>query len=194
RVVKLRVEVLRRPHHHATTEEPVEEPIAEVVMDDEVNNAGEDVVHDDDQPQDTLEPKTNKTLKQDWFKQPPRPLTPDPEWNKRQAILDKPEQPWFNQTVSAVKDPLTFNDLMATPIDFSKYVMNRLQIDYLTQEILVGPAYNLLKGTCTSSIKLEYNMEECFKALTNRLDWNNPEGDRYPFDLTKPLPLKGRPG
>ncbi|GKE65821.1 hypothetical protein Tco_1519982, partial [Tanacetum coccineum] len=26
------------------------------------------------------------------------------------------------------------------------------------------------------------------------LDWNNPEGDRCPFDLTKHLPLKGRPG
>ncbi|GJZ86677.1 hypothetical protein Tco_0658287 [Tanacetum coccineum] len=56
------------------------------------------------------------------------------------------------------------------------------------------PAFNLLKGTCTSSIELEYNMEECFKALTDRLDWNNPEGDCCPFDLTKPLPLKGRSG
>ncbi|GJR10516.1 hypothetical protein Tco_0793168 [Tanacetum coccineum] len=37
-------------------------------------------------------------------------------------------------------------------------------------------------------------MEECFKALTDRLDWNNPERDRYPFDLTKPLPLKGHSG
>ncbi|GJS78727.1 hypothetical protein Tco_0728608, partial [Tanacetum coccineum] len=27
-----------------------------------------------------------------------------------------------------------------------------------------------------------------------KLDWNNPEGDHCPFDLTKPLPLKGRPG
>ncbi|GJY98337.1 hypothetical protein Tco_0515247 [Tanacetum coccineum] len=34
-------------------------------------------------------------------------------------------------------------------------------------------------------------MEECFKALIDKLDWNNPEGDRCPFDLTKPLPLKG---
>ncbi|GKC87022.1 hypothetical protein Tco_1147671 [Tanacetum coccineum] len=50
--------------------------------------------------------------------------------------------------VSATKDPLTFNDLMATPIDFSKYVLNRLKIDNLTQDILLGPAYNLLKGTC----------------------------------------------
>ncbi|GJW40175.1 hypothetical protein Tco_0066020 [Tanacetum coccineum] len=131
---------------------------------------------------------------QDWFKQPPRPPTPNPEWNKLQVVLDQPEQHWFNQMVSAAKDPLTFNDLMATLIDFSKYVLNRLLIDHLTQEILVRPSYNLLKGTCTSSIELEYNMEECFKALTYRLDQNNPEGDRCPFDLTKPLPLKGHPG
>ncbi|GJT35734.1 hypothetical protein Tco_0926153 [Tanacetum coccineum] len=54
-----------------------------------------------------------------------------------------------------------------------------------------GPAFNLLKGTCSSSIKLEYNFQECFNALTDRLDWNTPEGDRYPFDLSKPLPLQG---
>ncbi|GKE01589.1 hypothetical protein Tco_1389572 [Tanacetum coccineum] len=83
---------------------------------------------------------------------------------------------------------------MATPIDFSKYAMNRLKIDNLTQSHLVGPVYELLKGTCTSNIELEYNLEECFKALTDKLDWNNLEGDRYPFDMTKPLPLKGRPG
>ncbi|GKE42299.1 hypothetical protein Tco_1469583 [Tanacetum coccineum] len=28
----------------------------------------------------------------------------------------------------------------------------------------------------------------------NKLDWNNPEGDRYPFVLSKPLPLQGPPG
>ncbi|GKA71583.1 hypothetical protein Tco_0777722 [Tanacetum coccineum] len=91
----------------------------------------EDVVRNDDQPQDTSEPKTYKTLNQDWFKQPPRPPTPDPEWNKR---------------------------------------------------------------TCTSSIELEYNFQERFNALIDKLDWNNLEGDHYPFDLSKPLPLQGRPG
>ncbi|GKB79242.1 hypothetical protein Tco_0946137 [Tanacetum coccineum] len=96
--------------------------------------------------------------------------------------------------VSATKDPLTFDELMATPIDFSKYAMNRLKIDNLTQAHLVRPVYKLLKGTYTSNIELEYNLEECFKALTDKLDWNNPEGDRYPFDMTKPLPLKGHPG
>ncbi|GJT13582.1 hypothetical protein Tco_0860624 [Tanacetum coccineum] len=83
---------------------------------------------------------------------------------------------------------------MTTPIDFSKYVLNRIKIDNLTQDLLFIPAYNLLKGTCTSSIKLEYNFQECFNALTDKLDWNNPEGDRYPFDMSKPLPLQGRPG
>ncbi|GJZ21186.1 hypothetical protein Tco_0558225 [Tanacetum coccineum] len=83
---------------------------------------------------------------------------------------------------------------MATLIDFSKYAMNRLKIENFTQAQLVGLVYEMLKGTCTSSIKLEYNMEECFNALTYKIDWNNPEGVRCPFDLTKPLLLKGRPG
>ncbi|GJR32550.1 hypothetical protein Tco_1108782 [Tanacetum coccineum] len=174
----------------APAKEPVEEPIAEVAMDD----AGDDVVHDDDQPQDASKTKTTKTPNLDWFKQPPRPPTPDPEWNKHRVVLDQHEQPWFNEMVSATKDPLTFDDLMATPIDFSKYVLNRLKIVNLTQDILLGPTYNLLKGTRSSSIKLKYHLQECFNALTDKLDWNNPEGDRYPFDLSKPFPLKGHPG
>nr|GEU59818.1 hypothetical protein [Tanacetum cinerariifolium] len=87
------------------------------------------------------------------------------------------------------KKAKTFDDLMSTPIDFSAFVMNHLQISELTQDILVGPAYNILKCTCKSYVELDYNMEECYKALTDQLDWNNPEGDRYPFDLSKPLPL-----
>ncbi|GKB96438.1 retrovirus-related pol polyprotein from transposon TNT 1-94 [Tanacetum coccineum] len=95
--------------------------------------------------------------------------------------------------VSTTKDPLTFDDLMANPINFSKYVLNQLKINNLTQDILLGPAYNLLKGTCSSNTKLEYHFQECFNALIDRIDWNNPEGDRYPFDLSKPLPLQGHP-
>ncbi|GJX12304.1 hypothetical protein Tco_0204062 [Tanacetum coccineum] len=139
----------------APTKEPVEKPISEVLMDD----AGDDVVHDEDQPQDASKPKTTKTPNPDWFKQPLGPPTPDPEWNKRQVVLNQPEHPWFNQMVFTIKDPLTFNDPMATPIDFLKYVLNGLKIENLTQDILLGPAFNLLKGTCSSSIKLEYNFQ-----------------------------------
>nr|GEY39003.1 hypothetical protein [Tanacetum cinerariifolium] len=59
----------------------------------------------------------------------------------------------------------------------------------LTQEHLVRPAFNLLKGTCKSRVELEYHFKECYKAVTVRLDWTNPEGHKYPFDLSKPLPI-----
>ncbi|GJZ80817.1 hypothetical protein Tco_0645811 [Tanacetum coccineum] len=74
---------------------------------------------------------------------------------------------------------------MDTSFDFSAFILNRLNIKDLTQEILVGPAFELLKGTCKSLTKLEYHLEECSKAITE----HNPEGKPYPFDLSKPLPL-----
>ncbi|GJW46426.1 hypothetical protein Tco_0078072 [Tanacetum coccineum] len=80
---------------------------------------------------------------------------------------------------------------MSTPSDFSAYTMNNLKIDNLTQEHLVRPAFNLLKGTCRSRVELEYHFEECYKVVTYRLE-NNPEGQEYPFDLSKPLPLAAK--
>ncbi|GJT29036.1 hypothetical protein Tco_0909311 [Tanacetum coccineum] len=74
-------------------------------------------------------------------------------------------------------------------INFSAFAMNHLKISKLTKADLVGPVYNLLKGTCKSYVELEYNMEECYCALSDQLDWNNPEGNHYPYDLSKPLSL-----
>ncbi|GKE50120.1 hypothetical protein Tco_1481378 [Tanacetum coccineum] len=119
-----------------TAEEPVKEPVFEMVSDN-IEQIVDDVVNNVGQPLDDSTQTKDKAPKQDWFKQPLRPPTPNPEWNKRQVVIDQPEQPWFNQMVSATKDPLTFDELMATPIDFSKYAMNRLKIDNLTQAHLV---------------------------------------------------------
>nr|GEW34807.1 zinc knuckle CX2CX4HX4C [Tanacetum cinerariifolium] len=98
-------------------------------------------------------------------------------------------QTWLSRIAQKEKPPLTFDELMSTPIDFSIYVMNNLKIDNLTQKILVGHAFNLFKGTCKSFVELEYNFKECYKAVTDRLDWNNPEGHEYPFDFSKLLLL-----
>ncbi|GKE39313.1 hypothetical protein Tco_1462718 [Tanacetum coccineum] len=68
--------------------------------------------------------------------------------------------------VSAAKDLLIFDELMATPIDFFKYAMNRLKIDNLTQAYLVGPVYELLKGTCTSIIEVPLPLKGCSGRLT----------------------------
>ncbi|GJS72834.1 hypothetical protein Tco_0705675 [Tanacetum coccineum] len=89
-------------------------------------------------------------------------------------------------TDKSLKD---FDELMSTLIDFSGYILNGLKIENLTQEVLLGPAFRLLKGTHSNYAKLEYDFEECYKALSKKLDWENPEGGDYPFDLSKPLPL-----
>ncbi|GJY17004.1 hypothetical protein Tco_0387426 [Tanacetum coccineum] len=55
-----------------------------------------------------------------------------------------------------------------------------------TQE---APPQKLLKGTRSNYAELEYYFEECYKALSEKLNWENPEGGDYPVDLSKPLPL-----
>ncbi|GJV37297.1 hypothetical protein Tco_1409774 [Tanacetum coccineum] len=68
--------------------------------------------------------------------------------NVDQTTIDfRPPQTWISKIAQAEKPPLTFNELMNTPIDFSAYVMHNLKIDNLTQQYLVGPAFDLLKGT-----------------------------------------------
>ncbi|GJU76964.1 hypothetical protein Tco_1274034 [Tanacetum coccineum] len=54
---------------------------------------------------------------------------------------------------------------------------------------MLGPAFRLLKGTRSNYAELEYDFEECNKALSEKLDWENPKGDDYLFDLFKPLLL-----
>ncbi|GKF98092.1 hypothetical protein Tco_0296875 [Tanacetum coccineum] len=82
--------------------------------------------------------------------------------HKDRFVDDGPEQTWFNDLVNAEKDPLPFDELMATSIDFTKFAMNHLKKDKITIADLVGPT--------------------------------KPEGDRCPYDLSKPQPLQGSLG
>ncbi|GJU03378.1 hypothetical protein Tco_1113716 [Tanacetum coccineum] len=66
--------------------------------------------------------------------------------------------------------------------------------DKITKADLEGPVFKHLKGTFRSSIELEYHLEQSYLAFYDQLDWINPEGDRCPYDLSKPLPLQGPPG
>ncbi|GJY86465.1 hypothetical protein Tco_0500491 [Tanacetum coccineum] len=78
---------------------------------------------------------------------------------------------------------------MDTPLDFAAFVMNRLKVDTLTPELLAGPTFELMKGSCKSLVELEYFFEEVYKVTTYQLDWNNHDGQQYPHNLRKPLPL-----
>ncbi|GKC40283.1 hypothetical protein Tco_1052667, partial [Tanacetum coccineum] len=69
----------------------------------------------------------------------------------------------------------SFNELMDTPLDFSAFLMNRLKVDTLTQELLANLTFKLMKGSCKSLVELEYLFEEVYKEATDQLNWNNLE-------------------
>ncbi|GJS42075.1 hypothetical protein Tco_0567118 [Tanacetum coccineum] len=74
------------------------------------------------------------------------------------------EEPAHQDTLAQKEDTRkSFDELMDTSLDFSAFVMNRLKIDTLTPELLAGPTFELMKGSCKSQ--------------------------QYPHDLRKPLPL-----
>ncbi|GJV62136.1 hypothetical protein Tco_1468236 [Tanacetum coccineum] len=98
-------------------------------------------------------------------------------------------QPWLSNLAWQEDPRESFDELMDTPLNFSAFVMNRLKVDTLTPELLVGLTFKLMKGTCKSMVKLEYLFEEVYKATTEQLDCTNPDGEQYPHDLRKPLPL-----
>nr|GEU99878.1 monodehydroascorbate reductase [Tanacetum cinerariifolium] len=98
-----------------------------------------------------------------------------------QPIIQSSQHPeWFSQQ----QKPPTLDR------DWNKTLsVNRLRVDTLTLKLLAGPTYELMKGSCKSLVELEYQLEEVYKATTDQLDWVNPEGQQYPHNLLKPLPL-----
>ncbi|GJR43599.1 hypothetical protein Tco_1311702, partial [Tanacetum coccineum] len=124
----------------------------------------------------------------DWFPQPTRLPSPDHAWNKSVPADHDSVQPWLSNL--AQQDPReSFDELTDSTFDFSAFVLNRLNVQTLTPELLAGPTFELMKGTCKSLTELEYFCEEVYKATTEKLDWINPEGRQYPHDLRQPLPL-----
>nr|GEU31084.1 hypothetical protein [Tanacetum cinerariifolium] len=90
-------------------------------------------------------------------------FTDDEEYKELyKDVKIRPPQTWISKIAKAGKPPLAFDELMITPINFSAYVLNNLKIENLIQEHI---------------------------AVTDRLDWTNPKGHEYPFDLRKPLLL-----
>nr|GEY50704.1 putative reverse transcriptase domain-containing protein [Tanacetum cinerariifolium] len=85
-------------------------------------------------------------------------------------------QPWINNLAKKADSRTSFNELIDTPVDFSAFVVNRLKVDTLTPELLAGLTYKLMKGSCKSLVELKLFLEEVYKATTDQLDWNNPEG------------------
>ncbi|GKB06269.1 hypothetical protein Tco_0834502 [Tanacetum coccineum] len=116
----------------------------------------EEPVHQEFVTGDTKDKPDEETSQlPDWFQNPAKPPTPDRNWNKTLTAAHGPVQPWLSTLALKEDTHESFNELMDTPLDFSAF----------------------------SLVELEYFFEEVYKATTDQLDWNNPEGRQViPFD------------
>nr|GFD26364.1 hypothetical protein [Tanacetum cinerariifolium] len=94
----------------------------------------------------------------EWFSQPRRP--PDRAWNTALPAAQGDAQSWISDLVRQTDARSSFNKLLDTPIDFSNFIMHRLNVDTLTPDLLAGPTYELMRGLCSSLTELEYHLEE----------------------------------
>ncbi|GKB43167.1 hypothetical protein Tco_0888109 [Tanacetum coccineum] len=77
---------------------------------------------------------------------------------------------------------------------FIKWLSRRTGKKKLCKADLEGPAFNLVKAFHKNIVFLQYQMDECHKLLTNKVDLVNPEGHQILGNIYEPLPLGGPPG
>ncbi|GJV30886.1 hypothetical protein Tco_1391286 [Tanacetum coccineum] len=99
-----------------------------------------------------------------------------------------------SELVDAEEEPKENELINGYVVIFGKCVKKFHNKDKITKEDLKGQAFELLKGIFKNSVELEYNMEQCYLALTDKIDLTNPKGDRFHYDVSKLLPLVGPPG
>ncbi|GKC31485.1 hypothetical protein Tco_1038779 [Tanacetum coccineum] len=87
--------------------------------------------------------------------------------NLGKLVDDGPEQSWLNDMAKATKAPLTFDQLIHTPIDFSTFVMNHLKIDNLTKEILNNPEGHRCPYDLTKPLHVQMSSQGHQIVLTN---------------------------
>nr|GFC21722.1 hypothetical protein [Tanacetum cinerariifolium] len=96
-----------------------------------------------------------------------RPPSPDHAWNTTLPAAQGDAQSWISDLSRQTDARSSFNKLLDTPIDFSNFIMHRLNVDTLTLDLLAGPTYELMRGSCTSLTELEYHLEEVYKVTTD---------------------------
>nr|GFD01928.1 hypothetical protein [Tanacetum cinerariifolium] len=104
---------------------------------------------------------------------PRKPPSPDRAWNTALPAAQGDAQSWISDLAKQADARSSFNELLDTPIDFSNFIMHRLNVDTLTLDLLAGPTYELMRRSCSSLTELEYHLEEVYKVTTDQLDWVN---------------------
>ncbi|GJX01077.1 hypothetical protein Tco_0184990 [Tanacetum coccineum] len=114
-------------------------------------------------------PKVSTTT---WFKpilEGERPAIPEPKWTIPPNDFHEPENNRANTYTTTYKKKLCKADLE-------------------------GPTFNHVKAFHKNNVFLQYQMDECHKLLTNKVDLGNSEGHQILRNIYEPLPLGGPPG
>ncbi|GJT39757.1 hypothetical protein Tco_0939622 [Tanacetum coccineum] len=150
-------------------------------------------------PEDTDNAHIPKVPAATWFKLIPeeeRPATPEPEWTIPSNDYPEPENNWANVYATTYQDPEE-NKLQRKTGDigsFIKWFCKRTGKKKLCKADLEGPTFNLVKAFHNNSVSLQFQMDECHKLLTDKVDLVNPEGHQILRNVYEPLPLGGPPG
>nr|GFC94334.1 hypothetical protein [Tanacetum cinerariifolium] len=64
----------------------------------------------------------------EWFSQPRRPPSPDRAWNTTLPAAQRDAQSWISDLARQTNARSSFNKLLDTPIDFSNFIMHRLNV------------------------------------------------------------------
>ncbi|GJV79603.1 hypothetical protein Tco_1515473 [Tanacetum coccineum] len=159
-------------------------------------------IHNEEQDSDSDDNDNAHVLKvqstTSWFRPIPeedRPATPEPEWTIPSNDYLEPENNWANVYATTYQDPEE-NKLQRKTGDigsFIKWFCKRTGKKKLCKADLEGPTFNLVKSFHKNSVSLQFQMDECYKLLTDKVDLVNPEGHQILRNVYEPLPLGGPP-
>ncbi|GJZ80072.1 hypothetical protein Tco_0644909 [Tanacetum coccineum] len=177
-----------------TTDTQIKPSITQIPDDlymDEGTTADEQALSSDDEVGRDHIPTVN--LRQSWWKPltEDRPSTPEPAWTIRSSDLSMPTNNWASALKSTYAPPQE-NSLLAQTGDmatFMDWYCKQRGISELTPKDLEGPAFEIVKVFHHDVIHLQFQMEECHKLLTDRVD-----DAILRYNVSKPLPLGGEPG
>ncbi|GKB39932.1 hypothetical protein Tco_0884874 [Tanacetum coccineum] len=156
----------------------------ETTADEQAYSSGEEVGRDHI-------PTVN--LRQSWWKPltEDRPASPEPAWTIPSSDLPVPTNNWASALKTTYVPPPE-NSLLAQTGDiatFMDWYCKRQGISELTPKDLEGPAYEIVKAFHPDVVHLQFQMEECHKLLTDKVD-----DAILKYNVSKPLPLGGEPG
>ncbi|GJY73700.1 hypothetical protein Tco_0478131 [Tanacetum coccineum] len=102
----------------------------------------------------------------------------DVENNLASALVSTYEPPAENSLLAKIGDMTTFMN----------WYCSKVNKTVLTQADFEGRAYEVVKAFYPDVIHLQFQMEECYKMLTNQIIWTNLEGDQVRINVSQPVP------